>query len=100
MRFPVSYAKIEGFDYNDLVKLKDYNGIMQDLSDTQESQFRYERGNPGEKIYHEPTLFNKKTEEVSTDDFNQRMDYQVQLQFAAVVTGISAIILTVMFMSN
>lgn len=100
MRFPVSYAKVEGFDYSDLVKLKDYNGVMQELSDTQESKLRYERDNPGGKIYHEPTIFNKKTEEVLTDDFSQRMDYQVQLQFAAVVTGISAIILTVMFMSN
>ena len=100
MRFPVNYSKVEGFTHDDLVILQQYNTKMRELSEKQEAQLKYERGNPGDGIYYEPTIFNKKTEEVATDDFNQRMDYQVQLQFAAVVTGISAILLAVMFMSN
>lgn len=96
----LSYSNVEGFSHEDLEQLQKYNSVIQQLSDTKESQLKYERGNPWGSIYYEPTIFNKKTEEVLMDDFNQRMDYQVQLQFAAVVTGISAIILTVMFMSK
>lgn len=100
MPFPVTYSEVEGFTHDDLVSLQKYNDMMRQLSETTNSQLKYERGNPGGGIYYEPTIFNKKTEEVATDDFNERMDYQVQLQFAAVVTGLSAIILAVMFMSN
>lgn len=93
-------STIEGFNKGDLDKLTNYNSHLQQVSDRQSDRIKYSHDNPGGKFYHEKGVFSPYVEEVLLNDLHERMDYHHELQFAAVITGISAIILSVMIMSK